>query len=398
MRIFNTTEMIPSFKQMLLAFAFLSLAHSAFGQSNVLRVSPFMMPPKETWTPHVDSADPNVTITEHLPDEGELGFRVIHLRSSVKARKQAAIDLARSGLIQTGDILLSFRPLWDRTLAYAHMQLGISHSAIAFIVSDAETGEEFVMTLESPISYSSPLNYPQHYSDLDVIHVIRPSLDETQTRNLEKWARLVLNKQDRFEFFTDYSKPMYTRGIGGVETPEDQIKLLAEVLIDTSQSKFVSYCSEFVWSFLGLRNCSPDVFNANCITPLFGTSNGMMTGIFPKMAGNAGLVQGPEAALTGGNFSTEARKSRLTESIFVDVVSNPSDLEGRMSAGHRKVAAENREGMKIINGYYANGELEAIASAVNEILVDNVSPTSFLIRSNSKLDGLRYVGSIVFDR
>jgi len=54
--------------------------------------------------------------------------------------------------------------------------------------------------------------------------------------------------------------------------------------------------------------------------------------------------------------------------------------------------------MKIINGYYRAGEPEAIANGLNQAVSDNVSPTSFLIRSNAGLDGLKYVGTVVFDR
>ena len=84
--------------------------------------------------------------------------------------------------------------------------------------------------------------------------------------------------------------------------------------------------------------------------------------------------------------------------MFVDVLTDESQLAGRMSSGHMKVARDNRENMKIVNMYYASGEPTAIATQINAGLTENVSPTSFLIRSNSKVDGLHYVGTIVFDR
>ena len=361
---------------------------------SILNVSSFMMPPRQTWAPIDGSADANVVVTEHAGD-GDLGFRVLHLRASVKGTKQAAVDLARSQLVQTGDILLSFRPLWDRTLAYAHMQLGISHSAIAFVVSDGS--RRFVMTIESPISYSSPLNYPGHYADLDAIHIVRPTLDEAQKRKLEKWARLIMSNRGRFVFFTDYSKPMYKRGIPGIDTPKDQIRHLAEVALGHAD-KFESYCSEFVWSLLGLRDCEPAAFDGACISPIFTTGDGMLTGVIPKISGDAGLAQGPEAALIGGKFANAERIAVLTGSVFVDVLTDESQLAGHMSAGHINVAKENRQNMTIINGYYAAGEPEPLAIEINKDVVGNVSPTSFLIRSNAGMDGLRYVGTIVFDR
>lgn len=361
----------------------------------ILKVSSYLMPPQTTWTTIGSSGTPHVVVGETAV-VGELGFRVFHLRAAVKAKKQAAIDLAQSGMVQTGDIFLSFRPLWDKTLAYAHMQLGVSHSAMAFIVSQGD--EKFVMTLESPISYSSPMNAPEHYSDLDAIHVVRPRLDHQQKRHLEMWARLVLSKRDHFEFFSDYSLPMYKRGLAGVSTPGDEIALLAEVALGRSNAKFESYCSEFVWSLLGLRDCDPSNFNGQCVTPIFQTSDGMLTGVVPQLGGGAGLVQGAEAALARSSFPDADQTKTLTESVFVDVLTDPSQLAGRMSSGHLKVAEANRENMKIINGYYRAGEPEQIANGLNHAVSNNVSPTSFLIRSNAGLDGLKYVGTIVFDQ
>jgi hypothetical protein len=363
--------------------------------SPILDVSSFMMPPRQTWVPIDGSADANVVVTESVSN-GELGFRVLHLRASVKGKKQAAIDLARSKLVQPGDILLSFRPLWDKTLAYAHMQLGVSHSGIAFLVS--EGNERFVMTVESPISYSSPLNYPEHYADLDAIHIIRPTLDEAQKRRLEQWARLIMSHRERFAFFGDYSLPMYKRGIPGIATPKDEIRHLAEVALGRTNRKFESYCSEFVWSLLGLRNCDPAAFDGACVSPIFATGEGMLTGIIPKISGDAGLVQGPEAALIGGKLADAERSAMLTRSVFVDFLADESQLSGRMSSGHLKVARENKENMKVINGYYAAGEPGALATEINRGVIGNVSPTSFLIRSNAGMDGLRYVGTVVFDR
>jgi len=362
---------------------------------SLLNVSSFMMPPRASWATIGGSADSSVTVTEHM-GEGDVGFRVLHLRATVKGTKQAAVDLARSKLLQPGDILLSFRPLWDKTLAYAHMQLGVSHSGMAFIVSDAN--DQFVMTIESPISYSSPLNYPEHYSDLDAIHVIRPAFTDSQRRNLEQWGKLILGKRGNFEFFGDYGLPMYKRGLAGISAPKDQIRYLAEIALGRKNASFKSYCSEFVWSLLGLRDCNPGSFDESCVKPIFSTTDGMLTGIIPKVSGDAGLVQGPEAALIGGKYAADRSKAILTQSVFVDFLSDEAQLAGRMSSGHIKVAKDSRASMKAVNGYYAMGEPPPMAGEINKGVTGNVSPTSFLIRANAGLDGLRYVGTIIFDR
>jgi len=366
-------------------------------QTKILNVSDFMMVPKTSWTANLESQSPSVRITEELLPLTDLGFRVIHLKSSVKGRSQASIDLADSGLIQTGDILLSFRPLWDKTLAYAHMQLGISHSGLVFLVS--ENGKQIVHTLESPIGYSSPLNAPQHYSDLDAIHVIRPNLTMEQKKNLSKWAKLILSNQDKFTFYSDYSKPLFSRGITGIDTPFAQIRHFAHVILGLTSSGFSSYCSEFVWSLLGLRNCDPEAYKDNCEKPIFNTENGALTGLIVHINDNAGLIQGPEVALGRAGIATIDKISILTKQVFVDVLSDPDELSGRMSEGHRAVAEANKEVMKVINReYYANGELAVVANNINSQIIDNFSPTSFLIRSNAGFDGMKYVGTIVFDQ
>lgn len=382
----------------LLALASLSASPGAAQQRpapDALDVSSYMMPPRSSWAAVGPSADPAVTVSEKGGD-GELAFRVLHLRAGVKATKQAAVDLAKSKLVETGDVLLSFRPLWDKTLAYAHMQLGVSHTAIAFIVSDGV--DPFVMTLESPISYSSPLNAPEHYADLDAIHVVRPQLDAAQKRNLEKWAKLIFARRSRFSFFSDYSKPMYKRGLVDVAKPNDEIRRLAKAAAGPANLQFESYCSEFVWSLLGLRNCDPGAFSDGCVSPIFGTADGMLTGLVPKIAGDAGLAQGPEAALVGGKIADETKTTTLTQSVFVDVLTDDTQLSGRMSEGHRAVARANKQNMTVLNGYYATGEPAALAVQIDQGVTDNVSPTSFLLRSNAGLDGFRYVGTIVFDR
>lgn len=375
---------------------FFLVVPESYGSSDVLNVSSFMMTPKATWADVQDVTGVNVDTTETFAEDGSLGFRVFHLRSSVRGKKQAALDLAAAGIIESGDILLSFRPLWDRTLAYAHMQLGISHSSIAFVVREGD--QRFVMTLESPISYSSPLNYPEHYADLDAIHVVRPTLEHDQKTNLERWARLILNDPERFRFFGDYSMPMYRRGMPEIRSPIEQVEYLAQVALGVVSGPFESYCSEFVWSVFGLRNCSPSTFEKGCISPMFDTASGMLPGIVPQMVNGAGLVQGPEAALVNADIPDLERRAILTGSVFVDVVGDPSQLSGRMSSGHLKVAEDNRGNMKLLNGYYASGEPIAAAHGINSTVTDNVSPTSFLVRSNAQLDGLKYVGTVVFDR
>ncbi len=392
------------FKTIIVASAFLALlataengAGAAAGNANnSLKISEFMMAPASSWVPGVASATSNVTITEEYSStDKKLGLRVIHLPASNKGSKTGAVNLAASGVIQSGDILLSFRPEWDQTLAYAHMQLGISHAAMAFVVTEGNS--KFVHSLETPINYSSPLNSSHHYGDLNAIHIIRPTLSAQQKTNLSKWARKVLQNQARYGFFTDYGKPWYKRAAG--RTPKDQIKELAKVTLNGG--RIDTYCSEFVWTFLGLRDCNPDpeAYSAGCEDPIFATSSGALTGLSPGLGTNTGLIQGPESALANGGKSAAEKTAQLTQNAFVDILRSPDQLAGRMSSGHRAVAEANSGLMKSINQqYYAAGEPAQVAAGINAQVVENFSPTSFMIRSNAGQDGLKYVGTVVFDK
>ncbi len=372
----------------------LSFALCAFTAQATINVSEYMKAPVSSWAQIPAS---NI-ITNELNQEGDIGFRVIHLKARTKATKQAAVDLAATGAVQSGDIFLSFRPEWDGTLAYAHMQLGVSHAALAFVVTEGNS--RFVHTLETPINYSSPMNSSHHYTDLNAIHIIRPNLTDAQRANLSGWAKKVLANPGRYGFFSDYGKPWYKRAAG--RTPVDQIKELAKVT--TSGGSFASYCSEFVWTFLGLRDCVPSTYRAGsgCEKPIFSSSPntavaGAMTGIVPRLNGDAGLVQGPEAALM--TKSAAERTRQLTQEAFVDILRSPDQLAGRMSSGHRAVAEANSATMTAINRqYYGNGESSQVAQGINAQVVDNFSPTSFMVRSNAGLDGFKYVGTVVFDQ
>lgn len=355
-----------------------------------LDVPDFMMVPKSTWVagfPELNKDDIQTEIASAAQD-ANLGLRLVHLKKSYQATKLASEALAENGIIESGDILLSFRSTWADTLAYAHVQLGISHAALAFVVE--VDGKKYVHSLESPISYSSFLDSPHQYGDLEAFHIVRPTLTEVEKSNLKKWAKLTMSHPDRFAFFQDYGTPMYKRGLPGVNHPIDQVRLLAKV-IKEGGTTFSCYCSEFVWTFLGLRKCSPDEFPSGTLEMFFDPLKGLYQDD-PK----AGLTQGPDAALRkSGNPN---RTQILTSKVAVDFLDSPSDLQGRMSSGHQAVARANKPKMDLLKRYYGSGEPAGMVSEINQGIIENFSPTAFLIRSHAGLNGLRYAGTVVFDK
>jgi hypothetical protein len=355
-----------------------------------LDVPDFMMVPKSTWVagfPELNKDDIQTEIAIAAQD-ANLGLRLVHLKKSYQATKLASEALAENGVIESGDILLSFRPAWADTLAYAHVQLGISHAALAFVVE--MDGKKYVHSLESPISYSSFLDSPHQYGDLEAFHIVRPTLTEVEKSNLKKWAKLTMSHPDRFAFFQDYGTPMYKRGLPGVNNPIDQVRLLAKV-IKEGGTTFSCYCSEFVWTFLGLRRCSPDEFPSGNLEMFFDPLKGLYQED-PK----AGLTQGPDAALRKSGNSN--RTQILTSKVAVDFLDSPSDLQGRMSSGHQAVARANKPKMDLLKRYYGSGEPADMVSEINQGIIENFSPTAFLIRSHAGLNGLRYAGTVVFDK
>jgi hypothetical protein len=110
----------------------------------------------------------------------------------------------------------------------------------------------------------------------------------------------------------------------------------------------------------------------------------------------AGLTQGPDAALR--KSSNPNRTQILTSKVFVDFLDSPSELQGRMSSGHQAVARANKSKMELLRRYYASGEAGNMVQQINQGIIENFSPTAFLIRSDAGLNGLKYAGTVVFDK
>ncbi|MBN9278998.1 MAG: hypothetical protein J0I57_15410, partial [Hyphomicrobium sp.] len=60
--------------------------------------------------------------------QGDVGLRLV-----VAKRAGFGQRMAKSGLIQTGDIILTFRPEWGGGGAYPNIQMGVSHTGIAYV-------------------------------------------------------------------------------------------------------------------------------------------------------------------------------------------------------------------------------------------------------------------------
>ncbi len=343
---------------------------------------------------------------------GDVGLRLI-----VAKRAGLAKRLAQSGLVQTGDLLLSFRTEWGGGGAYPNIQLGISHTGLAYVK------DGFVHNIDNPLSeeylgrgYRADLT-SEHYSTLDFIHVIRPrGLSDEDRANIVKWASR-LNAlapkvyPSQLAFNQDYSAPKYSP-----HHSLDFVKHLGQIALGQNPPGTLGlYCSEFAWTLLSLRQCDPDKtadqFKGSgvprCVKepmePMEATGNAV-----PRAgrSSRSGLADGPLLTINAMKLPDDKRKT-LLHSIFIE---DPKGLE-KMSVGHRQLAQEMQPQYAKLESYYTGitGRFwqswwaKAKGAGFNNFagIKDNYSPTSYLINTllpkDNKNRSMDYVATVVIE-
>ena len=215
--------------------------------------------PKSTWAKLPDIKTTDKLVEFKHPDgmkaKGDVGLRlVVAKRSGLSAR------LGKSGLLQTGDIMLTFRSEWGGAGAYPNIQMGITHTGFAYV--DAKGN---LRNLDNPMDgeYVGPGNLTsEHYRTLNFLHIIRPrNLTDAQNANLLAWATQAQRQRRQGLSEPDQLQP----GLQQAEVPAGAPARLrqarsAQIALGPGQSSgkpLDMYCSEFVWSLLSLRNCDP---------------------------------------------------------------------------------------------------------------------------------------------
>ena len=115
---------------------------------------------------------------------GDVGLRVI-----VAKRAGFGQRMAKSGLIQTGDILLTFRPEWGGGGAYPNIQMGISHTGVAYYRDGAMRQIDNPLNAEY-LGTNFGGNFDSvHYRTLKAMHIIRPrGITDEQRAAIIAWA------------------------------------------------------------------------------------------------------------------------------------------------------------------------------------------------------------------
>jgi hypothetical protein len=358
------------------------------------------MLPESAYAQTADAISPMPGLWEfHLPGYTEPGLRVY-----LTPHKNAADRLAASGFVQTGDIILTFRPEWGFKGPYPNIQMGISHTGLAFVENGVMTNVDSPLTDEYLGAISS-----KHYKEASALHIIRPrNLSARQKENLAGWMiRLSSHAAEIYPshlwFNKDYTSPKYTAGLGFVKT-------LAQIALRQDPTAAVDlYCSEFAWALLSLRNCDPaqpEVFAREgtpaCINPIF-IPLPMIGSYFlnPQPASpRLGLADGPLAVINSMTGLTEDQKKVLLGTVF-----ESKEGTAPMSPGHAAAAEAFSPYYLRLKDYYSGiqeGAPEAlqIMNTFNNAIKPNYSPTSYLINTLLPEDSaerrMDVVGTVLF--
>lgn len=338
------------------------------------------------------------------------------LRLIVTPRSGMAARLAKSGIVETGDLLLTFRAEWGGAGAYPNIQMGISHTGLAYI----KDGK--VRNLDNPLNeeylgkgMSADLT-SEHYRTLSFIHIIRPrALNDEERRNIAAWATR-LNASARkvypsqIKFNDDYNAPKFKPGHS-----LDFVQRLGQIALGQNPPGTLDlYCSEFAWSVLALRDCDPattaDAFKGSrvpaCVKapmkPLDAAGNSVAS---EGRSSVVGLADGPLTVIDKLKIPNDDRKEML-KSVFVE---DPKGL-AKMSEGHRKVAEAMQPKFETLKDYYlgvSGGSIvqrmraRLIRSAFNRAVPENYSPTSYLLNTLLPPDNINrtmdYVATVVIE-
>ena len=311
------------------------------------------------------------------------GLRYILVRDAKDVRDSIARALYAKGLLADGDVVLTFRPGWADTMAYPHIQMGISHSGII------HTRGGRAYNLDMPLdeehnggSFDSELN-SRHYKDATALHILRPRHFGTPERDsfralVDELLRNVgvIRNRALLPFNKDYLTPRY---FALHISPTESVTRFRSIVTspETVRSPMKMYCSEFVWhmhSLNGLEKADHRLI----FDPMK----------FVSTDGATGMGEGPLAVLksAGENLTTD-QKSRLIQAMFVD------NEAPQLSTGHRETARKVKPLMGQLERYYQTQLLGAasekdisesgpeLAKAINESMPANYSPTAFFINS-----------------
>lgn len=328
--------------------------------------------------------------------------------TSAAGRRSALKQLLAKEVIQTGDIILSFRPAWEQTIPYAHVQMGVSHASIAWVENGVVRNLDMPLDLDYNGAQLAGSFDSKHHLATNHYQILRPRQFGMARKNILKaWIGELrknlgsIQTNGLLKFNPDY----FATKIDKLGPNDTFVTTMARILLgkNTTSTNLTMFCSEFAWALLSLTNCAPDdaellnetITDAACVKPIFEPMSLLKNKNIP------GLTTGPLMVLQSLDIS-DSQKAELMAQLFM-----PGEMNG-LSAGHRTLAGNPMIGKLIaaLKAYYPavlNGKntvATSVASQVNPAGGRNYSPTSFLINSmleqtdtERKFD---YVATILF--
>ena len=363
-----------------------------------------------SFVPRSDDTD-SVVLTDYVAIGAQSAAgSAIGLRMALapqESRLKVSQSLAESGLVKTGDIIVSTRPFFANSLQYLALQLLNTHNSVAVVVN--ENGKKLMYNIDMPMVEDmlggaalgfgrSVIDSPHFTKDNKntIVHILRPRLSSTQQTNLQKWlerslkvARAKKAYPELFSFNKDYNNPTYKNN-GDISFVAD----VGRVLLDQKMLVYKNikmYCSEFSWVMLSLIDCNPDTTAADfkksktpsCVKEyfkpmqMFGSA---FSGGRPSDQDLYGMSDGIPLlmAQTGASVQTS------TELIDFALPGVDHDADG-LSSGHKQVAASMAPLIKKANPYFKliltenHSKIDEARSKLNPAAPRNYSPTAFSV-------------------
>lgn len=354
------------------------------------------------------------TVWQASDESKDVGLRMIAIRQTgVKAaqkriaRNDMARQLASSGVLQDGDVVLTFRPEFAGSLPYPHIQMGVTHASLTYIKNGIAHNVDSPLNGTDYVGQFNSTHFIGNDNDdkgTDALQIVRSkalSNDPARRERLNRWASLAASNRayGRVKFQSDYLRPTFTFPELGMNTKQSATEL-GRILLNQSSKELPMYCSEFVWHMLALSGCTEAQIKtagpegASCVAPVFQPMD-----MVAKTSADIGLGEGP---LYLASITTGTDRFALATQVFTQ-----GNNSSRLSSGHRAVSESIAPFMEPLSQYYMarlNGATtEMLGDAVTSLNtgigdVPNYSPTAFLIQAIRTPDAntFDYIATVLF--
>jgi hypothetical protein len=363
--------------------------------NRLLDVPFYFSVPKDAVTTTLDrSKYPYPTLWNNSTAASDVGLRIIAVQQGTgvsgkkAARREMSQKLAQAGVLQDGDVVLTFRPELAGSMAYPHIQMGSTHAGLVYV----ENGVAY--NIDSPLdsTYVGQFDAAHYAGDgandagADALHIVRPhGMTETRRAQLRDWIKtLKSNLADingaraQVKFQSDYLVPSY---VSAGLTTRQTVTTLGKIILEAdTTTKLPMYCSEFAWHMLALSSCTADEIRnapadgASCVDDIFAP--------MPLVASDAtevGMADGPLLTLL-----KLPAPIRLLNVAKIFETGNPAKL----SSGHRMVSEQVAPLMGPLSQLYTaraqGAPIEATAEGAKMLsanMPNNYSPTAFLVQA-----------------